>query len=105
MICTDHFLQYEKQCNVDFVYDLSHEGKNCSRTVLKKAGLWSHCIVMSAASNCVYGSTLSPPRLAQLRESVQSWLLLNSWDCEIFQYYLPHIVRQNPAAFPDLAHP
>ncbi len=36
----------------------------------RRSGLYRFMIIMAAASNMVYGSTLSPPRLAQLREAL-----------------------------------
>eukprot|EP00959_Pyramimonas_sp_CCMP1952_P440836 9229644-Pyramimonas_sp.AAC.1 len=51
---------------------------------------------MSTAANCMYGSTLSPPRLKQLREGV--WKHMDSCgSCDqddLFLFYLPHIRRQ-----------
>ena len=51
---------------------------------------------MSTAANCLYGSTLSPPRLLQVRQAVHAHLA----SCggpdqdDLFKFYLPHIRRQ-----------
>ena len=43
-----------------------------SGLLARRSGLFKFIVLMAAASNMVYGSTLSPPRLAQLREAVAS---------------------------------
>ena len=51
---------------------------------------------MSAAGNCSYGSTLSPPRLKQMRDA----LINHQASCHtsendhLWQHHLPHIKRQ-----------
>eukprot|EP00959_Pyramimonas_sp_CCMP1952_P145246 3041099-Pyramimonas_sp.AAC.1 len=50
---------------------------------------------MCAAQNCVYGSTLSPPRQKQIRDAV--WAHMDSMTAEtdaLFQMHLPFIAQQ-----------
>eukprot|EP00959_Pyramimonas_sp_CCMP1952_P435374 9116690-Pyramimonas_sp.AAC.1 len=50
---------------------------------------------MVAAQNCVYGSTLSPPRLAQIVGAVTEHIKSNSVDSDtLFQLYLPLMKEQ-----------
>ena len=69
--------------------------KNAGRAILKSCALWKFVIVMTAASNCVYGSMLSPGRLFQIREAVDSYMEhTDPLQCEFFLYYLPWLIEQ-----------
>ena len=51
--------------------------------------------LMVAAQNCAHGSTLSPPRLDQVRQAVQDHLKQNTVNTDsIFQMFLPHMKKQ-----------
>eukprot|EP00959_Pyramimonas_sp_CCMP1952_P289493 6055087-Pyramimonas_sp.AAC.1 len=53
-------------------------GSSCvQRLPPRNSQLWRFQIPMVTAQNCVHGSTLSPPRLAQLRETVLEHLAKN----------------------------
>ena len=47
-----------------------------------------------AAQNAVFGSTMSPARLLQIREIILEYLSLVDHNCPIFQLYLPDIIKQ-----------
>eukprot|EP00959_Pyramimonas_sp_CCMP1952_P349103 7314562-Pyramimonas_sp.AAC.1 len=51
---------------------------------------------MCAAANCVYGSTLSPPRLAQIQETVRQHqdACVSARNDHLFQLYLPWMRKQ-----------
>ena len=51
---------------------------------------------MAAAQNCVYGSTLSPPRLQQIRECVEEYFEHCTPSDPYFQFYLPQLVHALP---------
>lgn len=94
MVCTDHFLSYEMHVNLSCDYDPSHDAKCSGKGALHRAKLWSHAILMSAGHNCVYGSSLSPPRLAQIRECVEEYFETRNPTDEFFQMFLPFLVEQ-----------
>ena len=63
--------------------------------VSRKTGLWRFQLVMAAAQNAAYGSSLSPPRLQQLREAVASYRAAHSFQTdELFQMWAPAIAEQ-----------
>jgi len=94
MVCTDHFLTYARSLNLDTVYDMCHGTKNCGKGTLKESGLWPFMVLMTAAGNCAYGSTLSPPRLQQVRESVSKYFSRRTPSDALFQSFLPFLVDQ-----------
>jgi hypothetical protein len=93
MVCFDHYLAYEKELNVSSDPDLSHGCKNAGKNALQETNLWKHVVAMSSASNLAYGSTLSPPRLQQIRENAEEYFGNPETD-EWFQVALPHLVHQ-----------
>ena len=69
--------------------------------------MYRFLVVMCAAANCVYGSTLSPPRLAQLRETLKDHqeACVSSANDQLFQLYLPWMrkqMKQDSSLFPTL---
>lgn len=94
MVCMFHYLCYDKQLNLSADWDLAHSSSNAAKNALKGCKLWTHQVLMSAASNCVYGSTLSPPRLQQIRECVAEYFDTCTPDDPYFQFYLPHLLEQ-----------
>eukprot|EP00959_Pyramimonas_sp_CCMP1952_P280637 5866090-Pyramimonas_sp.AAC.1 len=48
---------------------------------------------MSTAANCLYGSTLSPPRLLQVRQAVHAHMTACGGpnQDDLFKFHLPHI--------------
>ena len=58
MVCMDFFLCYCVGLNMTFNYDIDHATSNSGKQALKQAGLWSTAVLMAAASNAVYGSTM-----------------------------------------------
>lgn len=94
MVCLAHFLAYAKGLNINADFDLCHSSSNSAKNALKRSKLWTHQVLMSAAANCVYGSTLSPPRLQQIRECVEEFFETSTPDDPYFQSYLPLLVDQ-----------
>ena len=61
----------------------------------RRAGLYRWQILMCAAQNCVYGSTMSPPRLAQIRQACHDHFAAHSVDNDpLFQLYAPSMASQ-----------
>jgi len=58
MVCMDFFLCFCVGLNMTFNYDIDHATSNSGKQALKQAGLWSTAVLMAAASNAVYGSTM-----------------------------------------------
>ena len=94
MVCLYHFLAYDKLLNINADFDLSHASQNSSKAALKSAKLWTRQVLMVVAANCVCGSTLSPPRLQQIRECVEEFFDTASPSDPFFQYHLPYLVEQ-----------
>ena len=100
MSCMYHFATYKKHMCMPVSWDLCHILKCSTSKVLKAAKLWGHAVLYSAASNCVYGSTLSPPRIQQVRESVQHCMDgCSAGEDEHFMSILPLLVEQMPLQF------
>ena len=94
MVAMWHFLAYKCNLNITADWDLDHGASNAGKQALKHSGLWPTCVIMAAANNCVYGSTLSPARLQAVRECVQNWFeSVNPADNSIFLRLLPRIVK------------
>lgn len=86
MVCMVHNLCYEKQVNLSADWDLARSSSNAAKNnALKACKIWAHQVLMPAASNCVYGSTLSPPRLHQIRECVEEYFGTCTPDDPYFQ--------------------
>ena len=68
-VCEDTFLTYGRKINVIHYYDVQHGHNATTKGAARDAGIWRFNTFMCGASNCVYGSTLSPPRLLQIRDS------------------------------------
>jgi len=94
MLAMDHFLSYEKHINISTDYDLCHETKNAAKHALKTSELWSTIVRYAAGNNCVFGSTLSPARLLQIKEAVAEYFEQHDETDEYFQYYLPMLCEQ-----------
>ena len=47
---------------------------------------------MTVAQNCLHGSTLSPPRLQQIRDTVKEYFVTATVSDEYFQFWLPFLV-------------
>ncbi len=61
----------------------------------RRAGLYRWQILMCAAQNCVYGSTMSPPRLAQIRQACHDHFAAHSVHNDpLFQLYAPSMASQ-----------
>ncbi len=96
MVAMDCFLAYEADVNINCDFDGSHGAHNDAvKESLKQCGLWRHMISAMAAANVSYGSTMSPARLAQVRECASEYMSMadpksDSW----FQFWLPHMVQQ-----------
>ena len=61
----------------------------------RSSNLWRFQVLAVAAQNLSYGSTMSPGRLAQVREIVQSHMDQHTPDtCSLFQVWLPMIKEQ-----------
>ena len=94
MVAMWHFLAYKCNLNITADWDLDHGVSNAGKQALKHSGLWPTCVIMAAANNCVYGSTLSPARLQAVRECVHDWFeRVNPADNSIFLRLLPRIVK------------
>ena len=94
-VCTDHFLGYEKSMNITWDYDMSHIGKAAGRGAMKDTAMWKHQVLMVAGQNCVHGSTLSPPRMRQIQEMLTEYFNTADYRTDaIFQFYLPHLIKQ-----------
>ena len=48
---------------------------------------------MASAHNCVYGSTLSPPRLEQIQGCIDEYFSHATPSDEYFQFHLPQLIR------------
>lgn len=58
----------------------------------RNSGLWKWQVVMVSAQNACHGSTLSPPRQAQIREAVKNHLAANTVNADaLFQLHWPLI--------------
>ena len=94
-IAAEHFLAYEGQVNCHFDHDLTHGAHNdIVKDVVKEVGLWRHVLSLMTAMNVAYGSTMSPPRLEQVRNTVSEHFKDHSCEDPLFQVMLPHLVRQ-----------
>ena len=61
-------------------------------------------VLMVSAQNCVYGSSLSPPRLAQIRDCcIEYFDHINPETDEYLQWWLPQLVTALRLDF-DLTH-
>ena len=61
----------------------------------RKAGLYRFVVAMSAAQNAAYGSTLSPPRLQQLKECFNSYREGITMEQDaVFMLFAPLIAKQ-----------
>ncbi len=61
----------------------------------RRAGLYRWQICMAAAQNCLYGSTLSPPRQQQVREAcMQYWEGTTLEQDSVFQMLCPFMCKQ-----------
>ena len=91
-----HYMMYEGQYNCHVDYDLSHGVHNdVCKDLLKQLGLWHHMLAMMGAMNCAYGSTMSPPRLQQVRDTVAEYMqLANPHTDAWFQHWLPFILEE-----------
>lgn len=95
-ICMDHFWGYQLQANVHTDWDTTHGAHNDTcKDALKQCGLWRHTLSMMSAMNAAYGSTMSPPRLQQIRDATVEYMqtadpTTDPW----FQFWLPHIIKQ-----------
>ena len=67
-----------------------------------RGGGWAGQVLMTAAGNCVYGSTLSPPRLQQIQETVDEYFATQNKSDSLFQFWLPHLIKSLKLDF-DLA--
>ena len=47
----------------------------------------------AVAQNCMYGSTLSPPRLDQVRDAVREYFENATVSDENFQFWLPYLAK------------
>ena len=47
---------------------------------------------MTVSQNCMHGSTLAPPRLTQVKETVTEYFTHATCNDEYFQFWLPHLV-------------
>ena len=95
MVCVAHFLLFCKMFNIIPNWDIAHLLKNNGKNVLKQSKMWKFVVLQTAANNCVYGSMLSPARLAQIRESVADYMEhTEPSQCEFFLDFLPHLVEQ-----------
>ena len=91
MICSSSFLQYGAKLNVSFDFDPSHDSKNVAKNALKQSGHYSFVVLVTAGMNCVYGSTLSPPRLQQIVETCQEYFeqaTPNDWWFQLWLLFL-----------------
>ena len=95
-VALDHYLAYGASLNVNADYDMSHLLKNLGKCTLKNVGLWKNTVLYCTATNVVYGSTLSPPRMVQIRETLQEYFRLESQTDGYFQMHLPILVQQLP---------
>ena len=94
MICLEHFLAYEKKVKLSVDNDVAHMTKNAGKCALKNTGLWPHQVTMTAAQNCVYGSTLSPARLQQISEAMNEYFEQHDHTEPFFQMHLHRLVEQ-----------
>ena len=100
-VAMDHYLAYQGHFNNHTDWDLSHGAHNdVCKDALKHTGLWRHMLSMLSAMNCAYGSTMSPPRLQQVRDAVSEYMTFanpatDAW----FQLWLPHIIDQLGLSF------
>jgi hypothetical protein len=92
----DHFVGYgPTQLNFHSDWDLTHGAHNDAvKETLKQCGLWRHILQVMSAMNSAYGSTMSPPRLAQIREAAQEYMENVDYRSDPwFNHWLPHIAR------------
>ena len=95
MVSAKNFMKNKLKLNGDCDFDLSHGLQRSAQGALKAAGLWNFQVAMVAAQNCVYGSTLSPPRLAQVREAMQEHMDATPLSEDaLLQLQLPYICKQ-----------
>lgn len=95
MVCIMMFCIYCKHLNIGANWDMSHVLKCSTSKVLKAVKSWAFCVLYSTASNCIGGSTLSPCRLQQVRESVQSYMDTTSPEDDAqFMWLLPEFIIQ-----------
>lgn len=80
---------YEKDVNINADFDLCHSSSNSAKNALKQCKLWTHQVLMS-----VYGSTLGPPRLQQIRECVEEFFETATPQDPYFQSCIPELVQQ-----------
>ncbi len=61
----------------------------------RRSGLYRFVISMAAAQNAAYGSTLSPPRLQQVRECCQEyWASVSIENGALWSLHAPQIAEQ-----------
>ena len=77
----DSFSNYELMLNYNDDYDTSHDGMRATKGGLGQAKLWKHVVLYVSAENCSHGSALSPPRLAQVQDSLQFRCYCNGCWC------------------------
>lgn len=95
-VCFDSWAVYCASLNSNADYDLCHGLKNAGKGTLKHCGQWPFVVLMTSAQNVVYGSLLSPARLQQIREAWESYFTTANKDDEVFQFFLPMLVKQLP---------
>jgi hypothetical protein len=100
MVCEDHAYAYLFGLNTNRDYDLSHGTHRSGAGTLKKCGLWRHEVLMMSCQNIMYGSTLSPSRMAQIKETVHEYFGYADETDQWFLLHLPMIVKQ---LFPDMS--
>ena len=78
LVCEAHAYEYKFQINTNRDWDLAHASHNSSKQTLQKVGLWHHETLMMSCQNLMYGSTLSPPRLQQVTETLAEYFANNN---------------------------
>lgn len=93
-VCSTGYMKH-LDLNIEDYADPSHGAWNDGRGALREAGLWGHELMMIAAMNVAYGSTYSPPRLAQLREAATEYLTnTNPHECPVPQDNLGALLHE-----------
>ena len=94
-VCFSNAGNYLFSLKITVDYDPSHSGVCIGKGAMKDCGLWKHLVIVTSAQNCVHGSTLSPPRLQQIRECVQDHMRHSTPNTdEYFLQLLPDMIDQ-----------
>ena len=96
-MCFDSFSGNHKNLNIWSEWDLRHGTNNSAKNALKENGHWRQIVLWTSSENCVYGSTLSPPRLQQIQETCNElFQIADPPNDELYQHWLPYIIAANP---------